>query len=287
MTAVHDINGTIPLSGDVHTDLFYFSDPTQDGKKPYNTNGGKDGVRKTNFQSVKYPSVIHDITGHEKDTSIDVTGFQVVHAPTNFKDFDDEAKIKAEYYHEVEELYKKLTGCSRVFIFDHTVRRTVAGENDKAQADSPLRRGPGLRVHIDQTPKAVVQRVRRHMGDDADELLKKRYQLVNLWRPIEHPVYNFPLAVADGRTVSQEDLVPTDLIYPDFSGETYNIKYNPKMKWYYKREITPDDIYLLKCHDSKPGVTSITPHTAFDNGGFHDKPGRKSIEVRALLFFSE
>ena len=42
-------------------------------------------------------------------------------------------------------------------------------------------------------------RVREHLPDEADELLKGRVQVINLWRPIRGPVRDTPLAMLDGR----------------------------------------------------------------------------------------
>lgn len=69
-------------------------------------------------------------------------------------------------------------------------------------------------VHVDQTEGAAEARVRRHLGDEADELLKNRYQIINVWRPIENPATDFPLAVIDWRSTSPEDFIPVDLLYP-------------------------------------------------------------------------
>lgn len=41
-------------------------------------------------------------------------------------------------------------------------------------------RGPVRRVHIDQSYKASEQRVEHHLPDEAEELLKKRFQIINV-----------------------------------------------------------------------------------------------------------
>ena len=41
------------------------------------------------------------------------------------EDFDDEKTIRELYYKESEEVYKKLTGATRVFIFDHSESDTL------------------------------------------------------------------------------------------------------------------------------------------------------------------
>lgn len=68
------------------------------------------------------------------------------------------------------------TGASRVLIFDHTIRRQSGDRSDK---ENQLR-GPARRVHIDQSYKASEDRVKHHLPDEADELLKKRFQIINV-----------------------------------------------------------------------------------------------------------
>ena len=77
------------------------------------------------------------------------------------------------------------------------------------------------RVHIDQTYDASVARVLRHLGEDAERLLKGRVRIINVWRPIHHLAAHKPLAVSDWRYLDTEhDLVPVRFIYPDRVGGT-------------------------------------------------------------------
>lgn len=50
--------------------------------------------------------IIHDITGDEDKYTLDSHGFQYVKHESKEKDFLDDAKIKAEYYPEIEQLLK-------------------------------------------------------------------------------------------------------------------------------------------------------------------------------------
>jgi hypothetical protein len=128
--------------------------------------------------------------------------------------------------------------------------------------------------------------VREHLPEEADELLKGRVQVINLWRPIRGPVRDAPLAMCDGQTVAPGDLVASDLIYPSRKGETYSVKYNPNHRWFYVPEMTADEALLLKCYDSATdGRTRFGPHTAFvDPTTPADAPLRESIELRTLVF---
>ncbi len=70
------------------------------------------------------------------------------------------------------------------------------------------------------------------LGDEAEALLRGRVQVINLWRPIRGPLRDSPLAVCDATSVSPDDLVPSDLIYPHRIGETYQVTYNPAHRWF-------------------------------------------------------
>lgn len=94
-----------------------------------------------------------------------------------------------------------------------------------------------------------------------------------------------PLAVADAHSVPDTDLVGIKLIYPNREGETYSVKPNPDIKWYYRYGQTPDLVTLIKCFDSKTdGRARRVPHTAFENPETVGEAARESIEVRALVF---
>lgn len=175
------------------------------------------------------------------------------------------------------------TGASRVFIFDHTIRRQAPAEPNAAPDRS--RRGPVQRVHIDQSYTAALSRVPHHLPDDAETLLRGRVQIINVWRPIR-PVLRDPLAVADAHSISEEDLVPIGLIYPTRRGETFGVRWSGSHRWFYKRGLAPGEVLLIKCFDSKTdGRARRVPHTAFvDPDAGEDVPARESIEVRALVF---
>ena len=103
-------------------------------------------------------------------------------------------------------------------------------------------------VHVDQTQAAAVARVHRHLPEaEAPSLLAKRFQIINLWRPIHHVALDWPLALCDYRTVDRaHDLVPTTLKYPDHDGETFSVKFNPANRWKYVRGMEPDEFVLIK-----------------------------------------
>lgn len=83
-------------------------------------------------------------------------------------------------------------------------------------------------------------------AEDVDVLLSKRFQILNLWRPIHNAAYDFPLGLCDYSTVDTHDLVETALKWPDREGATFGVKYNPAHGWKYVRGMAPEEGVLFK-----------------------------------------
>ncbi|PYH49362.1 uncharacterized protein BP01DRAFT_400732 [Aspergillus saccharolyticus JOP 1030-1] len=234
---------------------------------------------------VKVPTTIHDVSGREAEYTLDGAGFQFHRHVSAETEFVDEAQIHRVYYPEVDALIKEVTGATRTFIFDHTIRRPTR-ESSNSSSSSALR-SPVFQVHIDQSFPAALERVRFHLPDEADVLLQGRYQIINVWRPLK-PVRRDPLALAAAHTVADADLIPIKLIYPHREGETYSVRANLATKWYYRHAQTPDWVTLIKCYDSKTdGRARRVPHSAFEIPGTEHEEPRESIEVRVLVFTPE
>jgi len=218
--------------------------------------------------------------------SLDREGFALVRHPTAVRDFYDDQEVRKVYYPAAEAFIRATLRADRVVIFDHTVRRRVEGAADIRGAGP---RQPATRVHVDQTDTSGANRVREHLPAEANELLKGRVQVINLWRPIRGPVRDTPLALCDAASVAADDLVASDLIYPNRNGETYSVKFNPDHRWFYFPEMMPDEALLLKCYDSaSDGRARFAPHTAFiDPTTPRDALPRESIELRTLVFHRE
>ncbi|KAJ7463689.1 hypothetical protein FB451DRAFT_1265226 [Mycena latifolia] len=255
--------------------------PPSDGSRAYLK---IDGTREGNSTLVTHDVEIQNLRGNESAATLDTTGFQLFKHAAKHTTFTNDAEIEKEYYPESIELIKRLTGASRVVLFDHTVRRRRPGV-----VDTPNSRQPASQAHIDQTSAAAVARVHRHLpADEVPELLKHRFQIINLWRPISHSAVDWPLALCDFRSFDQANVIPVALIYPDREGEVFAVKYNPNQKWTYFSGVTPEELILIKCYDSLQdgSVALYTPHTAFkDPATPEGAPLRESIELRALVFY--
>ncbi|CEI60028.1 unnamed protein product [Fusarium venenatum] len=170
----------------------------------------------------------------------------------------------------------------KVVFFDHNIRRV----NKEAA------RNPVTRVHIDLTATSVIQRVRKHLPEGADTLLKGRYRIINIWMPFNNgPVESCSLAFAPSPSVADEDIVPIHHKYHNgYTGQTAGVKFNGRQTWSYLSGMTSDEGFLLHCCDghglnAEGARGARLAHTAFEDPRSRpDAVQRDSIEVRALVF---
>jgi hypothetical protein len=251
-------------------------------EKPYSYNyDPPPGVPLRNTENIEYQVTVRDARPVNDALSLDREGFVLLHHQTAAADLYDEDIIRKIYYPECERLMREATGAKRVVAFDHIVRNAA-----KAGKGSIVKL-PAGRVHNDYTDWSAPQRVRDLMGDEAEELLKHRFAINNVWRPIAGPLLRSPLALCDASSLEAENLVGSDLRYRDRTGETYAITYNPQQRWYYFPKMQPDEAVLIRCFDSaREGPARFSAHGAFDDPRTPaDAPPRESIEVRTLVFF--
>lgn len=259
----------------------------------YYTYTPPEGTSWRNTRADRRTLPVHDARKEAPTAELDREGFELVHLETRAEDLFDENAIREIYYREVEELVTKAIGADRVVAFDHNLRskrpRHGPGHGPGHGSDAEGERlglDPVRYVHNDYTRHSAPQRVRDLMGDEAPALLRGRYAVVNVWKPIRGPVQEAPLAVCAADSMQLGDFVPTRLEYPDRSGEVYSVTYRDSHRWFYYPGMRADEAMLLKCYDSDPDRARFTAHSAFDDPGTAaDAPARESIEVRTLAFF--
>jgi len=214
--------------------------------------------------------------------SLEREGFILVKHETKMKNFYDEAEVRSVYYKETEDLVKQTSGARRVLVFDHTLRSADLATREEKNISGPVRN-----AHNDYTEWSGPQRVRDLLPDEAEELLKNRFAVVQTWRPINNPVQREPLAIADARSIGMKELIPSARIYPDRRGEVYHSTFNPGHRWYYFPNMQRSEAMVFKTFDSlKDGRARWTAHCAFDDPTAPpDAPPRESIEMRTIAFF--
>ena len=254
-----------------------------DGKEIYTYSGGP-GSTEVRSQGTPDPHTVPMHNGRlRKDRfTLDGDGFRFVDHPTRMTDFFNPDEISQVYYPEMIELVKQESGAKRVVVFDHTLRTA----DDAVREEKKIREAVH-RAHNDYTEWSGPQRVRDVLPDEAEELLKRRFAIIQVWRPIRHPVETDPLAICDARSVSFDDFVISERRYPNRIGQTYVVAYNPKHHWYWFPRMRRDEALVFKVYDSeKDGRARWTAHTAFpDPLSPPNARPRESIEVRTLAFF--
>lgn len=215
-----------------------------------------------------------------------------------------------KYYPETAALVQRVTGASRVLVFDHVIRSAMVTGIDSGKAYQKGDTAPSPPValcHNDYTEDSAPQRVRQLSWDidprlnsntvegpllsraEAEHLLAThRYAFINVWRSIgPAPVRDHPLAVCDGRSFSAGDLMNLRFHYPDRKGEIKVARYSPTHRWLYVSELTQAEVLLIKCFDSERGGVP-SAHTGFRLPAASIPPGcppRESIEVRTVAFW--
>lgn len=171
-----------------------------------------------------------------------------------------------------EELVQDVTGAKRVVSCCDAI---VRGDGDY---------GPLFSAHADCTEAYGENVLRQVFVDEADGLVKKRFAIFQVWRPLA-PVEKNPLALVDYRTVSERDLLVARK--KALFGEIYALAFSPTHSWFYFPDMEPDEAIVFKAYDSeKDGRARFTPHTAFEDPDSEvDAPERQSIDMRLFGFF--
>ena len=255
------------------------------GEKPVSATFGPDGLLRSRSGTYEDRLVtIRDARPLRDRFSLEKEGFVFVRHDTKMKNFFDPDELRTVYYPEIERLVKEASGASRVVIFDHTLRSGSQATREERKIREPVRN-----VHNDYTEWSGPQRVRDVLpAAEAEELLKHRFCVIQVWRPIQPRIETSPLAICDAQSMAPEDLIPTERSYPDRKGEIYHIAYNPRHRWYWFPQMARDEALVFKCYDSlKDGRARFTAHSAFDDPTAPpDAAPRESIEIRTLAFFA-
>lgn len=248
------------------TSTLIFALPPPDGARPYlRANADpKTGRHDRNYHREERIVLVENHCAKSVETpTLDTAGFQLFHRPAKHTTFISDQEIEKEYYSESVELLKELTGATRVVLFDHSqffrwkassyversyFRIAIRRRRPGVTTSTPGNWTPVPYVHGDQTTKSAVARVHKYLpAADVPALLQKRFQIINLWRPIGHPALDWPLGLCDYRSVDPEkDTFPITVLSPDGDQEFLGVKYNENQKWSYFYGVNPEQFILLK-----------------------------------------
>ena len=140
------------------------------GEKLVNETFGPNNIRRRSIGAEELHRVEIADGRRAADLSLETSGFALVEHRTQVRDFFDLDELKRVYYPEVVALIQKVSGARRAVVFDHTLR-----SGNEAEREAKLIREPVLSAHNDYTEWSGPNRVREVMGDEAEELLKRRF----------------------------------------------------------------------------------------------------------------
>ncbi|GAA5951452.1 hypothetical protein JCM3765_005939 [Sporobolomyces pararoseus] len=206
------------------------------------------------------------------------------------------------YLQECCDLYKEILGADDVIPWNSVIRSNsetavpdVKESRQKVvQKDAPPAetvKAISSSAHVDQDEEYARIIAKRAAGEDVFEKYS-RVQIVNLWRPLQGPVTNAPLAVCSYRSMDfEKDLMRCAGAY----GTHWSVSFSPQQQWSYISHQMPNEALLLRCYDSEMGSKGqalFSAHTAVDvineplpNGIEEGTPlvPRTSVEVRLIV----
>jgi hypothetical protein len=252
-----------------------------ESEQPFTFTGGP-GSTELRSGGTQDPHKVTIRNGRAKNFVLEENGFRFVRHDTRMANFFDADEIRRVYYPEMQALIKAESGAKRVVVFDHTLRTADDAFREEHKIREPVRR-----AHNDYTEWSGPQRVRDLMGAEAADLLRRRFAIIQVWRPIRYPVETHPLAICDAKSLTPQDLMVSERRYPNRVGQTYAITYNPAHRWYWFPHMQRDEALVFKVYDSLvDGRARWTAHSAFDDpAAAPNARPRESIEIRTLAFF--
>ncbi|MGO1120997.1 CmcJ/NvfI family oxidoreductase [Rhodovibrionaceae bacterium A322] len=270
-------------SAPIHTSLGYLV-PSDEKPIYYASVGGAEAELKLSAKFEQQDVTIADARELSPEASLDQEGFALVPHHSEVRDFYDDEEIEGRYNQEAEALVKAATGASRVVVFDNTRRSDASSIRGTRQT-----REPSAVIHNDYTDASAAKRVRDILpAGESEELLKKRFAIINVWRSIAGPVETTPLALCDATTVSDSrDLVASERRAAERIGELQLATHNPAHRWYWYSAMTAEEALLIKTFDSsQDGRARRSIHTAFSNPQAPATAApRESLETRTFAFF--
>ncbi|CAF4062155.1 unnamed protein product [Rotaria sp. Silwood1] len=263
---------------------------TTDGSPPWADATTMSSRPQSNFAPPSTRLTIHDLRGKEKNFNLDINAFELHKYDGSMNaEFDEDTEAQRIYFEEMSSFLKKRLGASRVIIFNHTFRY-----RDPSRADDQCdlkHKNPAILPHVDYDLPSARLKVIQILGEEeGNKLMQKRFQLVNIWRPIgPNPIKNHPLTVCDYTSIDVENDVHTLEIRASIasvSGLTISRNAQDTQKWYYQSEMQSDEMFLMKMYDSNPNVAQYCFHTSFQNEYIPpSNDEQKSLEVRCLVIY--
>ena len=176
---------------------FFYRKPLKSGEpKP------QFGLSEPDPNRPDHKSFLRDVkNARDINSSLAKEGFKLLKHETSVQDFYNETVVSSAYYFEMQELVKKETNADEVYIVSHITRNEFEAQQGKMLGAHRL-------VHNDFTPN-FNETVKPLI--DESKIDPSKISVYNLWRRFDKDSLDAPFAVCDSSTVSESELIPTDL----------------------------------------------------------------------------
>ncbi|KAL2827591.1 hypothetical protein BDW59DRAFT_160234 [Aspergillus cavernicola] len=253
------------------------------------------------YANDKRPVTIYDVRGQENEFTLPENGFQYTTHRSACIPISDSTIIKSDLYAETDEFLKNTLFPQPTYIkiASHTIRSSPTDLNSE-YTGTP---GPARAAHLDHTPTGAKNYLYEKLPhEEASQLIRTRWAIVNVWRPLK-PIKRDPLAVCDGSTLQEGDLMPIQMDYSasarakeegqnlrtTVGWEIAMARYSEGQRWYYLSDMGVDEVLLMKIFDSiSMDKIRGAVHSSFEDPDQKDvKEVRESIELRCLVFWED
>jgi len=226
---------------------------------------------------------------------LDEHGFCLSRHNTQISEWQQNYRADSPYAAEVCQAAMKLTGADLVVPMGGMMR-------DSRQTSSSVQ-PPAAEAHVDFTQRSaerIAERLYRRERPQGGGY--RRFLAFSLWRALSPPPQDMPLALCEGRSVRDDegthntkidvDQIPTgEALFAPIKGEADMtaatiFHYSPDHRWWYFRDMTPDEVVLIKFYDSDHSKAWRCPHTAFRDHSQPNAKPRRSMEFRGIAYFS-
>jgi hypothetical protein len=218
-------------------------------------------------------------------------GFRLFHQPTAVVNFRDTDEVMRVYRPEIERLIAGVTGARKVLVTGPVLR---FGERAR-ESGVLLNSRPARFVHVDYSRKSFDEFGRRHLEmagiEDVEPWLRGRYAAYNIWRVLTPPPQDVPLGICSASSTRLEDVVTGLAVIdppngPELKFESSLYRFNPAHRWFYYKDMSPDEALVFKAFDSDRSAIQGCPHSAFNDPTCPaGVVPRGSVEIRAYAYF--
>ncbi|HEY6131737.1 MAG TPA: CmcJ/NvfI family oxidoreductase [Halioglobus sp.] len=219
---------------------------------------------------------------HPVQPTLENEGLMIAQHPVSGADWTNNAWIESVYLPSCNELVKKLTGaktCTSIFV---PLQRRV--DFDEHAGSIPAAQF----VHLDNTHASArlwAEPLAQALGESLENAV-----IYNVWKSTTPPPQDFPLAIADLRSIPEENHAEGSVV-EELGDRTIVSPYiallhSELQTYYYFPDVAPDESLVFVGLHLDPSRKMGCAHSAFR----HPAPGavsvpRRSIESRVLAFF--